>query len=72
MSFLLIYKSTISFVLRVLFGGGCRFQPTCSEYFNEAVMTHGIITGSLLGIKRFLRCNPWGRSGFDPVPKKAS
>ena len=48
----------------------CRFRPTCSEYFIEALQIHGIFKGSLLGIKRILRCHPWGGSGFDPVPEK--
>lgn len=46
----------------------CRYRPTCSEYFIEALMTHGVIKGSWLGIKRILRCHPWGGSGYDPVP----
>ena len=48
----------------------CRYRPTCSEYFIEALMTHGMIKGSWLGIKRILRCHPWGGSGYDPVPKR--
>ena len=49
-------------------GGGCRFEPTCSQYFLEAVEEHGSFKGSWLGIKRILRCRPWGGSGYDPVP----
>jgi len=49
-------------------GAGCRYEPTCSYYFLEAVETHGALKGSWLGIKRIARCNPWGGSGFDPVP----
>ena len=49
--------------------GACRFQPTCSEYMIEAIEKHGIIYGIYLGIKRLLRCHPWGGSGFDPVPE---
>ena len=45
----------------------CRFQPTCSEYMAIAVERFGF-RGFLLGIKRILRCNPFGGSGFDPVP----
>lgn len=48
----------------------CRYRPTCSEYFIEALMMHGVIKGSWLGIKRILRCHPWGGSGYDPVPPK--
>ena len=49
--------------------GACRFQPTCSEYMIEAIEKHGVIYGTYLGIKRLLRCHPWGGSGFDPVPE---
>ena len=49
-------------------GCGCRFQPTCSHYFLEAVERHGSARGSWLGLKRLLRCQPWGGQGFDPVP----
>ena len=46
----------------------CRFTPTCSEYARQAIMKHGPIKGLALGIWRILRCNPWGGSGYDPVP----
>lgn len=49
-------------------GCGCRFTPTCSHYFLEAVETHGALRGSWLGLKRIARCNPWGGQGHDPVP----
>lgn len=48
----------------------CRFKPSCSEYFIEALQIHGIFKGSFLGIKRILRCHPWGGSGYDPVPPR--
>ena len=48
----------------------CRYKPSCSEYFIEALQIHGIFKGSYLGIKRILRCHPWGGSGYDPVPQK--
>jgi putative membrane protein insertion efficiency factor len=64
------YQMTISPVLSFLGGPGlgCRFSPTCSEYFLQAVEAHGVVRGSSLGMKRLLRCHPWGGSGFDPVP----
>lgn len=46
----------------------CRFQPTCSEYARQAIIKHGPIKGLALAIWRILRCNPWGGSGYDPVP----
>jgi len=49
-------------------GSGCRFLPSCSQYFLEAVETHGAARGSWLGVKRLCRCHPWGGCGCDPVP----
>ena len=46
----------------------CRFTPTCSEYARQAIMKHGPFKGLALAIWRILRCNPWGGSGYDPVP----
>lgn len=48
----------------------CRFEPTCSTYFMEALKMHGLFKGSYLGIWRIMRCHPWGKSGYDPVPGK--
>jgi len=53
-----------------LLPNSCRHQPTCSQYAIEALKVHGILKGSLLSIWRILRCNPWGTSGFDPVPPR--
>ena len=46
----------------------CRFRPTCSEYAYEAIFRYGAVKGGLLAIKRILRCHPWGKGGYDPVP----
>lgn len=46
----------------------CRYYPTCSEYTVAAIDKYGIIRGLTMGIKRILRCNPFGGSGHDPVP----
>ncbi|WP_018676074.1 membrane protein insertion efficiency factor YidD [Riemerella columbina] len=51
-------------------GKNCRFQPTCSHYMLQALKTHGLFKGLGLGIKRILRCHPWGGQGYDPVPPK--
>lgn len=50
-------------------GGNCRFDPTCSSYAIEALQVHGIFKGSWLAVRRIGRCNPWGGSGYDPVPE---
>lgn len=46
----------------------CRYVPTCSEYAIQAIKKYGPLKGSYLAIKRILRCQPWGGSGYDPVP----
>ncbi|MEL7603109.1 MAG: membrane protein insertion efficiency factor YidD [Bacillota bacterium] len=46
----------------------CKYLPTCSEYAYEAIERHGAIRGSLLAVWRVLRCNPFSRGGYDPVP----
>ncbi len=48
----------------------CRYIPSCSSYSIEAIDTHGPFKGGYLAIKRILSCNPWGGSGYDPVPQK--
>jgi putative membrane protein insertion efficiency factor len=55
--------------LSPLLGPSCRFHPTCSEYALQAVETYGVFRGGILAAKRVLRCNPWGGSGVDPLPK---
>lgn len=48
----------------------CRHIPTCSNYAMEAIEIHGACKGSILAIKRILKCNPLGSYGYDPVPRK--
>lgn len=48
----------------------CRFRPTCSSYAIEAFKEWGLIIGLLLTVWRILRCNPFSRGGYDPVPKR--
>jgi len=50
--------------------GSCRFSPTCSEYFLQAVREWGAVRGSWLGVKRLLRCHPFCLGGLDPVPPR--
>ena len=65
-SLIRIYQYAIS----PLFGAKCRYTPSCSEYFIQALRKRGVITGLLFGVWRILRCNPFGGSGYDPVPER--
>lgn len=59
------YRSFIS----PLLPPSCRYTPTCSQYAIEALQKHGPFKGFYLSVKRILSCNPWGGSGYDPVPE---
>ena len=58
------YQTYLSPMLRPC----CRFTPTCSQYAREAIEKHGPVKGVLLAFWRILRCNPFCRGGYDPVP----
>ena len=53
-------------ILSPLLGGHCRFAPTCSDYFIEAVENYGPFRGALMGLWRILRCNPFSKGRYDP------
>lgn len=55
-------------VISPYLGANCRYTPTCSAYAIQALQKHGLLKGSWLALRRILRCNPWGGSGYDPVP----
>jgi len=60
-----------SFILSPLLGQNCRFHPTCSQYARKAIEQHGSFKGSLLGIRRIMKCHPWHKGDMlDPVPPK--
>ena len=48
----------------------CKYYPTCSNYAKEAIVTYGSFKGTILTIKRILKCNPFSKGGIDLVPKK--
>ena len=56
------------YVISPWLGPSCRYFPSCSTYNIQAIEAHGVFKGAALGIKRLLRCHPWGGSGYDPVP----
>ena len=47
----------------------CLYYPTCSEYTLRAIHIHGVFIGGILGFYRILRCNPFSKGGYDPVPE---
>ncbi|MCF8347376.1 MAG: membrane protein insertion efficiency factor YidD [Bacteroidales bacterium] len=59
-----VYQYTLSPFL----GKSCRYTPTCSAYSVEALRKHGPFRGGWMSLKRIASCNPWGGSGYDPVP----
>lgn len=73
-----IVKKTLIFLIRTyqvtisprFSRGSCRFYPTCSQYAIEAIELHGVFKGVLLAAWRILRCNPFSKGGYDPVPPK--
>ena len=60
------YQSHIS----PLFAPSCRYYPTCSTYMIDALNQHGAIKGGIMGTARILRCHPFIKGGYDPVPKR--
>jgi hypothetical protein len=67
-AFIAFYKRWLSPAIHTLGVGGCRFQPTCSEYAIRAIAMHGPVRGSALAVWRLLRCHPFSRGGLDQVP----
>ncbi|MDD3932102.1 MAG: membrane protein insertion efficiency factor YidD [Ruminococcaceae bacterium] len=49
-------------------GAQCKYLPTCSQYAIEAIERYGSLKGGLMAVWRILRCNPFSRGGYDPVP----
>ncbi|RLC70515.1 MAG: membrane protein insertion efficiency factor YidD [Chloroflexi bacterium] len=64
LGFISFYREVIS----PLTPKSCRYLPTCSEYGYEAIQKHGIMKGGWLLLKRLVRCHPFCKGGFDPVP----
>ena len=68
--FLSLYKKVITPFLFALFGNGCRFTPTCSQYMKQAIERFGFVRGGVLGVRRILSCHPLStRPHQDVIPK---
>ncbi len=61
-----LYQVTLSPII----GRQCRYLPTCSNYFIEAVERFGLLRGGAMGLWRICRCHPLASGGYDPVPKR--
>jgi len=59
-------------VISPLYGDVCRYYPSCSAYALQAIQQYGVIVGSILGIRRIIRCHPWAAGGIDDVPQRRS
>lgn len=68
LALLAFYRCWLSPAVHTLGVGGCRYQPTCSEYAATAIAIHGPVRGMLLALWRLLRCHPFSRGGLDQVP----
>lgn len=66
--FILIIKFYKECISPLKGGPTCKFTPSCSSYAIEALEKHGLIKGTLLSLWRILRCNPFSKGGYDPVP----
>ena len=67
---LIVFIKFYRMVISPLLPDSCRFSPTCSQYAIEAITKFGAIKGMALAIYRILRCNPFCRGGYDPVPER--
>ena len=65
--FALTLINLYKYFLSPLLGNNCRFLPTCSEYTKESIIKFGFFKGVWMGIKRIIRCHPWGKRGYDPA-----
>tara|TARA_B100001057_G_C22663285_1_gene876813 strand:+ start:22 stop:282 length:261 start_codon:yes stop_codon:yes gene_type:complete len=75
-SFNIFLIKSYQFIISPIFANKCRYFPTCSQYYIDALKTHGFVKGTYLGFKRILSCHPikilGGGSGLDFVPNKKS
>jgi putative membrane protein insertion efficiency factor len=60
------------YLISPLLGPTCRFHPSCSQYAEQALETHGLLRGSWLAAGRLCRCGPWTAGGYDPIPDRVA
>jgi putative membrane protein insertion efficiency factor len=65
---LIVVVKGYQYLLSPLLGSNCRFTPSCSSYTIEAIRLHGAMKGFLMGLWRILRCHPFSKGGYEPVP----
>jgi len=70
LSLIRFYQRFFSKALVGLFGGGCRFSPSCSDYSYQAVKKFGVAKGTVLSLRRLSHCHPLSQGGTDPLPIK--
>ncbi len=64
---LILLVDLYRYALSPLMSGGCRYEPSCSQYAQNALRKYGAWKGSMMAMKRLLRCHPWHGAGYDPV-----
>jgi putative membrane protein insertion efficiency factor len=66
-----IYRAIVSPIIMGIYGPACRFEPSCSEYAQQAITAFGVMRGGATAVRRLARCHPLGGHGHDPVPTRA-
>ena len=69
-AFLIVFVRGYQVLISPWLGSNCRHQPTCSAYMIEAIREWGPLSGGWMGVRRVVKCHPWGSSGYDPVPPR--
>lgn len=67
-----VFIKSYKLLISPLLPDACRYYPTCSVYAEQAIRRFGFFKGGLLAARRVLSCNPFGGSGYDPVPETFS
>jgi uncharacterized protein len=71
LAMLRLYRAVLSPMLTGIYGPACRFEPSCSEYAQQAIEAYGVMRGSAMAARRLARCHPLGGHGHDPAPARA-